>query len=139
MTSRFSELVLDCHDPKLVAGFWCAALGYKIIEESAEVVEIGPEDMPDGWTPELIAKWKERMRGAPPAPTIVFAPVPESNTVKNRVHIDVSPIDRSQQEEVDRLIALGATRVDIGQGDVSWVVMADLEGNEFCVLRSLQP
>src|SRR5438309_1275283 len=65
MTSRFSELVLDCHDPKIVAGFWCAMLGYKIIEESDEVVEIGPEDMPDGWTPELIAKWKERMRGAP--------------------------------------------------------------------------
>jgi len=138
MTSRFSELVLDCHDPKLVAGFWCAALGYKIIEESAEVVEIGPEDMPDGWTPELIAKWKERMRGAPPAPTIVFAPVPESKTVKNRVHIDVSPLG-SQEEEVERLIQLGATRADVGQGDVRWVVMRDPEDNEFCVLRSLAP
>ena len=138
MTSRFSELVLDCHDPKLVAGFWCAALGYKIIEESTEVVEIGPEDMPDGWTPELIAKWKERMRGAPPAPTIVFAPVPESKTVKNRVHIDVSPLG-SQEEEVERLIQLGATRADVGQGDVRWVVMRDPEDNEFCVLRSLAP
>ncbi|TMK50595.1 MAG: VOC family protein [Actinobacteria bacterium] len=138
MTSRFSELVLDCHDPKLVAGFWCAALGYKIIEESDEVVEIGPEDMPDGWTPELIAKWKERMRGAPPAPTIVFAPVPESKTVKNRVHIDVSPLG-SQEEEVERLIQLGATRADVGQGDVRWVVMRDPEDNEFCVLRSLAP
>ena len=138
MTSRFSELVLDCHDPKLVAGFWCAALGYKIIEESTEVVEIGPEDMPDGWTPELIAKWKERMRGAPPAPTIVFAPVPESKTVKNRVHIDVSPLG-SQAEEVERLIQLGATRADVGQGDLRWVVMRDPEDNEFCVLRSLAP
>ena len=138
MTSRFSELVLDCHDPKLVAGFWCAVLGYKIIEESDEVVEIGPEDMRDGWTPELIAKWKERMRGAPPAPTIVFAPVPESKTVKNRVHIDVSPLG-SQEEEVERLIQLGATRADVGQGDVRWVVMRDPEDNEFCVLRSLAP
>jgi len=138
MTSRFSELVLDCHDPKLVAGFWCAVLGYKIIEESDEVVEIGPEDMPDGWTPELIAKWKERMRGAPPAPTIVFVPVPENKTVKNRVHIDVSPLG-SQEEEVERLLKLGASRADVGQGDVGWVVMRDPEGHEFCVLRSLQP
>jgi hypothetical protein len=61
------------------------------------------------------------------------------DAVKNRLHHDVSPIDTTQAEEVARLEALGARRVDIGQGDVSWVVMADPEGNEFCVLRSLAP
>jgi hypothetical protein len=67
----------------------------------------------------------------------MFAPVPEGKEVKNRLHIDVNHIDRSQEQEVERLVALGARRVDVGQGDVSWVVLADPEGNEFCVLRSL--
>jgi hypothetical protein len=72
------------------------------------------------------------------APTLTFARVPESKTVKNRLHIDVSPIDGAQEAEVERLLVLGARRVDIGQGEQSWVVLADPEGNEFCVLRSLQ-
>jgi hypothetical protein len=56
-------------------------------------------------------------------------------TGKNRLHFDLTPpVDSDQQAEVDRLIALGATRIDIGQGEVSWVVMADPDGNEFCVL-----
>jgi hypothetical protein len=66
--------------------------------------------------------------------TIVFEPVPEKKTIKNRVHLDVKAVDGDQDAEVERLIALGARRVDIGQGDVSWVVLADPEGNEFCVL-----
>jgi len=61
--------------------------------------------------------------------------VPEPKTVKNRVHIDVNPSGTGQAEELERLLSLGARRVDIGQGDVSWVVMADPEANEFCVLR----
>jgi Glyoxalase-like domain len=69
----------------------------------------------------------------------VFVPVPDNKTGKDRLHIDVSPIDREPAEEVERLIALGARRVDIGQGDVPWTVMADVEGNEFCVLRPLGP
>jgi hypothetical protein len=76
----------------------------------------------------------------PTPPTIVFIVVPEGETGKNRMHIDVSPIDMSQPEEVERLIALGATKADIGQGDdVSWTVLRDPECNEFCVLRSLAP
>lgn len=67
----------------------------------------------------------------------MFAPVPEGKTVKNRLHIDVKPVDRSQDEEVRRLEELGARRIDIGQGDVGWVVMADPEDDESCVLRSL--
>jgi len=67
------------------------------------------------------------------SPDILFLEVPEAKTVKNRMHLDLRPGD--QQAEVSRLKALGASEVDIGQGDVSWVVMADPEGNEFCVLR----
>ena len=128
MTSRFSELAIDCHDTELVAKFWCEVLGYEIIDRDGDLIEIGAAP----WSPEAI-------RTTPVAPTIVFANVPESKTVKNRGHIDVSPIDRSLEEETERIEALGARRIDIGQGDVTWIVMADPEGNEFCVLRSLAP
>ena len=127
MTSRFIELIIDGHDLHRLADFWCAVLGYRVLDEDEEVLEIGAAEVT-----------AEDARRGPIVPTLIFIRVPEGKTVKNRVHIDVSPIDRSQQEEVDRLLALGATRVDIGQGEVSWVVMADPEGNEFCVLRSLQ-
>jgi hypothetical protein len=74
------------------------------------------------------------------APTLVFVRVPESKIVKNRLHLDVSPIDGSTEDEVTRLLGLGATRADVGQGpNQGWVVMADPEGNEFCVLRTLAP
>ena len=128
MASRFTELVVDSHDPRAQAEFWCEVLGYEIVDEDtdARVIEIG--------THELTAE--EVVRGPVP-PTIVFLPVPEGKSVKNRLHIDVSPIDRDPPEEVERLLALGATRADIGQGDVSWTVLADPEGNEFCVLRRL--
>jgi len=137
MTSRFSELVIDAHDMRKLAEFWCAVLDYKILDEQSDVVEIGPKDFVGEPGPEMVAEWKGRARRGPPAPTIVFAPVPEGKEVKNRVHIDVSPLG-DQLQEVERLLALGATRADIGQGDVKWVVMRDPEGNEFCVLRSLQ-
>ncbi|MGZ4241500.1 MAG: VOC family protein [Actinomycetota bacterium] len=126
MTSRFSELVVDCRDPKLLADFWCEVLGYKILDEYDGLIEIGHE-----------APTAEGFRAGPLPPTIVFAPVPEGKTVKNRLHMDVSPIDAEHADEVERVIALGARRVDIGQGDVRWVVLADPEGNEFCILRSL--
>jgi glyoxalase superfamily protein len=127
MTSRLTELSVDCHDPRAVAAFWCAVLGYRILSEEEQLVEIGIDPL----TPEIV-------RPAPIPPTIVFVVVPEDKVVKNRMHIDVNPIDATQEEEVERLIALGARRVDIGQGDVHWVVMADPEGNEFCVLSSLK-
>ena len=75
--------------------------------------------------------------GVPEEPDVklVFARVPEPKTVKNRMHIDIAPRGAEQDEEVSRLETLGARRIDIGQGDVPWVVMADPEGNEFCVLR----
>jgi hypothetical protein len=130
MTSRFSEIIIDCHNPRTLAEFWCGVLGYRVIDqdEGDGAVEIA------SWAPEA-----EAIRRAPVPPTLVFILVPESKAVKNRLHIDVSPIDCSRDEEVERLIALGAQRVDIGQGERSWVVLADPEGNEFCVLRTLQP
>jgi catechol 2,3-dioxygenase-like lactoylglutathione lyase family enzyme len=127
MASRFTELVIDCHHPRELADFWCAVLGYEVIDAQDDDVEIS------GWNPT-----PEAVRAQVHPPTLLFTRVPESKTVKNRLHIDVSPIDRSRDEEVERLLALGARHVDIGQGERSWVVLADPEGNEFCVLRSLQ-
>ena len=128
MTSRFTELNVDCHRPHELAAFWCAVLGYEVIDTQDDLVEIA------GWRPTA-----EEVRARVNAPTLLFARVPESKTVKNRLHIDVSPIDRGQDEEVERLLALGARRVDIGQGEQNWTVLVDPEGNEFCVLRSLHP
>jgi hypothetical protein len=128
MGSRFTELIVDAHDTRGLAEFWCEVLGYRITEEKDSVVEISAA--------EPIA---EEVVGGPVQPIIVFVPVPDDKTVKNRLHIDVSPVDREPAEEVERLIALGARHVDIGQGDVPWTVLADLEGNEFCVLRRLGP
>ena len=117
MAARFSELTVDSNDAGRLSRWWSEVLGYKVIEETEDAVEIaGP-------------------KGA--GPTIVFAPVPEPKTVKNRLHIDLSPTDRDQDEELERLLGLGARRADVGQGDdVSWVVLTDPEGNEFCLLRT---
>ena len=130
MASRFTELVVDSHDPRAQARFWCEVLGYRIVDEDADaqVIEIGTEQL----------RADDVVR-SPVPPTIVFLPVPEGKAVKNRLHIDLSPIDRDPPEEVERLLALGATRADIGQGEVAWTVLADPEGNEFCVLRRLEP
>jgi hypothetical protein len=122
MGARFTELVIDCRDPNRVAEFWAAVLGYEVTERGPRgEIEIGN---PKGST------------GGASAPTLVFVPVPEGKTVKNRVHIDVNPTETDQSNELRRLIRLGARRVDVGQGqDVSWIVLADVEDNEFCLLR----
>jgi catechol 2,3-dioxygenase-like lactoylglutathione lyase family enzyme len=119
MSSRFTELAVDCRDAPRLAEFWCEVLGWKVGEAEPGLVEIVGDE---------------------PGPTILFAEVPEPKTVKNRLHVDVSPRDRDQAAEVERILALGARRVDVGQGDdVSWVVLADPEDNEFCVLRTQRP
>jgi catechol 2,3-dioxygenase-like lactoylglutathione lyase family enzyme len=129
MTSRFTELVVDCHDPERLAAFWCEVLDFKVIDRSADLVEIG------SWEPTV-----EEVRAGQMPPTLVFIRVPESKTVKNRLHLDVSPIDAGTDDEVARLLGLGAAKVDVGQGPArSWVVMADPEGNEFDVVRTLAP
>lgn len=137
MTSRFAQIVFDAHDPRALARFWCAVLDYKVIEETEETVEIVPQSYPSAWTDDATREWKASVRAAPPVPTIMFLPVPETKTVKNRLHVDLRPIG-SQEDEVERILQLGATRADIGQGDVGWVVMHDPEGNEFCVLSSVE-
>ncbi|HZJ50994.1 MAG TPA: VOC family protein [Actinomycetota bacterium] len=110
-------IAIDCHDPRLLARFWSEALGYRVLED----------DDPD----EVLI--------VPPAPTpgprFLFLKVPEGKIVKNRIHLDLRSAD--QEAEVERLIALGAEPVDIGQGEVTWVVLADPEGNEFCILSDL--
>ncbi|MFC9392133.1 VOC family protein [Streptomyces sp. NPDC057027] len=129
MTSRFTELVVDCHDPERLAAFWCAVLDFRVLDRRPGKVEIG------SWEPTV-----EAVRAGQMPPTVVFIQVPEGKTVKNRLHLDVSPVDVSTDEEVARLLGLGATAVDVGQGpDRSWVVLADPEGNEFDVLRTLAP
>ena len=129
MTSRFTELAVDCHDPEVLAAFWCEVLDFKVIERSEGKVEIG------SWVPTI-----EDVRARQMPPTLQFILVPEGKTVKNRLHLDISPIDCSTEDEVTRLLGLGATKADVGQGaDASWEVMADPEGNEFCVLRTLAP
>jgi hypothetical protein len=122
MGARFTELVIDCRDPNRVAEFWAAVLGYTVIDRGPKgEVEIGSPTNP---------------KGASGIPTLVFVPVPEGKTLKNRLHIDVNPTDTDQSNELRRLIRLGARRVDVGQSqDVSWIVLADVEGNEFCLLR----
>jgi len=104
-----------------------------VLEATDGLVEVGPERGSD-------AELLEAVRREPVAPSMFFALVPEGKTVKNRLHLDLSPIDCTQSVEVARLEVLGARRADVGQsGAESWVVMADPEGNEFCVLRSLAP
>jgi Glyoxalase-like domain len=116
MAARFTELVVDANDVERLADFWSAVLGWERRDTNDPGdVEIGA---PDG-----------------SLPTIVFEPVAEAKQVKDRIHIDVSPVGTDQAAELERLLGLGARRVDIGQGDVSWIVLADPEGNEFCLLR----
>jgi predicted enzyme related to lactoylglutathione lyase len=111
------EVIIDCNDPARVAEFWGAVLGWTVQGQGDEEVL---------WMSES---------GAPfPDVLLVFVPVPEAKSGKNRIHLDVSPVGCDRDEEVARLETLGARRVDIGQGEQSWVVLADPEGNEFCVL-----
>jgi predicted enzyme related to lactoylglutathione lyase len=118
MTSRFSTLAIDATDPASLADFWCAVLGWHVVDAEADIVSIG-----DG-------------RGS--GPTIDLVRVPESKTVKNRLHLDLAA-NGDTATELQRLYGLGAHRVDVGQGDVTWTVLADPEGNEFCLLSSRRP
>ncbi|MEU9509408.1 VOC family protein [Micromonospora sp. NPDC048170] len=128
MTSKFTELAIDCAEPDRLARFWCAVLGYEVQDEDDGIVTIGPPVAPGS-----------RHHPGPVPPALTFARVPEGKTVKNRLHIDVNPTDREQDEEVRRLLALGARHAEVGQGDERWVVLADPEGNEFCVLADRRP
>ncbi len=114
MGLRFTEICIDAADIHGLGSWWSTVLGWP-----AEDTEDGDVMLkaPDGCGPDWL-----------------FVAVPEGKTVKNRIHFDFTPDD--QQTEIDRVVALGARRVDIGQGEESWVVLADPEGNEFCILAA---
>jgi glyoxalase superfamily protein len=114
MASRLEALVVDAADPAALARWWAEALGWVVTAQEPGKVAVEPP--------------------APGGP-LVFVPVAEAKVGKNRLHVDVASgsVDH-QAAQVARLVGLGARRVDIGQGQVRWVVLADPEGNEFCVL-----
>jgi predicted enzyme related to lactoylglutathione lyase len=118
MTSRVTTLAIDAVDPVSLADFWCAVLGWRVIETETDIVSIG-DSRGSGMTIDVIR-------------------VPEHKTVKNRLHLDLTA-DGDAAAELQRLYDLGAEPVDIGQGDVTWTVLADPEGNEFCLLSSRRP
>jgi catechol 2,3-dioxygenase-like lactoylglutathione lyase family enzyme len=123
---RISELVIDAADPARLAAFWSEVLGYvELGREDDGSIEIGPPEAGFG--------------GA--QPTLVISPSGDSRAGKLRLHIDVNATDRDQGAELQRLLALGATPADVGQtGAENWHVLADPEGNEFCLLHTrLQP
>jgi hypothetical protein len=129
MTLRWYTIVVDCEDNASQARWWADVLGWSVVYEALDEVVIVP--------PHALAQ-AELTPLAERNPGMVFVPVPEGKTVKNRLHIDLAPgPDDDQAAEVQRLIDKGAKRVDVGQrADVTWVVLADPEGNEFCVLSA---
>jgi hypothetical protein len=123
MDIRIQCLCIDTTDPDRLATFWQSALGWRrTLADENEIVLEPPAGSPEDGV----------------APDLLFLRVPEEKAGKNRLHLDLRPLD--QAAEVARLESLGARRADVGQGpEVSWVVLADPDGNEFCVLRALRP
>jgi predicted enzyme related to lactoylglutathione lyase len=119
MPVHLHHIVIDTYDLPGLAGFWTQALGWKVLSERDREIVTGPdENAPVG---------------------ICFMPVTDPKGVKNRVHLDLTSSAADRDQEIARLITLGARRVDIGQtGAESWTVLADPEGNEFCVVRPKQ-
>jgi hypothetical protein len=120
MALRWYSIVVDCVDVAAQGLWWSETLGWPIVWEASDEVVVAPGEDPDSAT----------------GPGLVFVPVPEGKSIKNRLHIDLAPAaEDDQAAEVNRLVERGATLADVGQGmEVSWVVLRDPEGNEFCVL-----
>ena len=120
MASRISELVLGCQDPGALARFWCEVLDFVVLDtEEDGSLEIGP---------------RSGFGGA--QPTIILSRQKEPQPGLTRLHLDVNAVDRDSDAELGRLLALGARPADVGQtGEESWHVLADPEGNVFCLLR----
>jgi predicted enzyme related to lactoylglutathione lyase len=116
MTSQLYTVTLDAAEPRRLADFWSKMLDYKVVYDSAEEVAIEKADES--------------------GPAVLFVKAPDEKAGKNRMHFDLNPDD--QAAEVERALLLGATHVEIGQSrdpDVTWKVLADPEGNEFCILK----
>lgn len=119
MTSRIGEMIIDCADPEASAAFWCGALGYRVFDRDETGVAIA---------------------GASSAPTILLIRAADPKREKTRIHFDLCPTEGDQATEVARLISLGATPADIGQGSThKWVVLTDPSGIEFCVMPTIVP
>jgi predicted enzyme related to lactoylglutathione lyase len=116
MPTRIIAVAIDCHDAEALAEFWREALDHPA---------------PTRWQDARGLSYVELGREG--GPSLLFQPVPESKTVKNRLHLDIAPTEIGQQDEVERLTALGA-KVISQAPDQHWIVLADPEGNEFCVL-----
>ncbi|MEV5901052.1 VOC family protein [Streptomyces sp. NBC_00015] len=116
MPVSLHHIVIDAHDLSGLARFWAEALGWRILSEREREVVIGADQT---------------------APVgICFMPVSDRKAVKNRLHLDLTAPAEEREAEIERLLALGARRADVGQsGEESWTVLADPEGNEFCVVR----
>jgi hypothetical protein len=114
MSLEWEQTIVDARDPVTLGSWWREALGWVVINDDPDEFEIRP--------------------AADRLPGLLFVCVPESKKTKNRLHLDFRPDNRDA--EVERLLALGATPVDVGQGEQSWIVLADPEGNEFCILGS---
>jgi predicted enzyme related to lactoylglutathione lyase len=112
MSSYLLNITVDSADPERVARFWAAVTGWQATREWGDEYAVTP---------------------ATGGPRFYFVPVPEPKTAKNRVHLDVVPGDRSQDEEIARLVGIGASVVSDRRPDIGWVIMCDPEGNEFCV------
>jgi hypothetical protein len=130
MALRWYTVVIDCHDVAAQARWWAEALDYVIVHEDAGEATIVPKHA--STDPVGADDWQRQPQG------LVFVPVPESKVVKNRLHLDLAPHSSQDRDaEIERLLSLGAKRIDVGQdADVTWTVLADPEGNEFCVLSS---
>jgi predicted enzyme related to lactoylglutathione lyase len=116
MPVRLHHIVVDAHDLPGLARFWTRALGWKVLSERELEIVIGPdENVPAG---------------------MCLMPAADPKAVKNRLHLDLTSSAQDRDQEIERLLALGARRAGIGQtGAGSWTVLADPEGNEFCVIR----
>jgi predicted enzyme related to lactoylglutathione lyase len=116
MPVTLHHVVVDTRDLPRLARFWAQALDWKILSEREREIVIGPdENAPVG---------------------MCFMPVTDAKTAKNHLHLDLTTEAADRDAEIERLLALGARRVDVGQtGEESWTVLADPEGNEFCVIR----
>ncbi|MFI5313770.1 MAG: VOC family protein [Candidatus Dormibacteria bacterium] len=118
MSLTFQCTVVDCNDPQRVGAFWAELLGMPLQSDKEDATEYWLDFGPEGRD-------------------LLFGIVPEPKTIKNRLHLDLRP--DNQEAEVARALSLGARHVDVGQGEQTWVVLADPEGNEFCILAALRP
>ena len=131
MSLRWYTVVVDCRDHLAQARWWAETLDWQVVLETEEEAAVVPPWMTQDPIDDL-ETWLRTPQG------LVFVPVPDGRTVKNRLHLDLAPhLTQDRDAEIATLIERGATLADVGQGDdVTWTVLADPEGNEFCVLSS---